>query len=698
MRVLGVYFMLAAAGLAGALNFLPQYAGLKQSTNQYTSTELISRADSLTMHGELRKARTLLSNALEQAKALNNDSLVIRLQLNLATNLIDSDQPDSASVLLNNILAGSASSIDSTRALNLLGATLRYKGEFEQALEKHKAARARVDSASQPALYSKIKLNMAMVQSSRADFGIAFKNYLSGIQFAEAAGDSALLASGLNSLGVAYNNTKQPDKAISRLKRAIEINKKINDRVGLLRATNNLAISYQGMGEFEKSIALYEQALTLQNEVRKNVPPFRIQYNLGQLYKQIDELDKAEDYYKKSLAYCQQAGIYPGLIYNYGGLANVAELRKNFGQARENYMRALEVARQIGAGGLKKEALNSLYQLEKETDNMDQALSYYEQYVALNDSLNEVAREQEFSKTKTRFNLRQEEETNRLLQDKQKQQQARITTQNWLIAASIAIILIILLSLGYVYRSNKQRKEINAQLAAQRNELEEINAVKDKMMAIIAHDLRSPLSAMQGVIYLIKEGELSDKEMQDMANELDLSINQNISMMDNLLVWAQSQMEGLALNTKAIHVQKVVEKVFQNHMLQAQQKGIQLIDEVDDQHAVHADYNLLELILRNLITNSIKFCNAGDKITVSTHEKAAMICFSVQDTGIGIPEDIQRQIFAVNAHSRRGTDDEKGSGLGLKLCKEFVERQNGKMSVQSVAGEGTTMQFSLPKA
>jgi signal transduction histidine kinase len=186
--------------------------------------------------------------------------------------------------------------------------------------------------------------------------------------------------------------------------------------------------------------------------------------------------------------------------------------------------------------------------------------------------------------------------------------------------------------------------------------------------------------------------------MQDMANELDLSINQNISMMDNLLVWAQSQMEGLALNTKAIHVQKVVEKVFQNHMLQAQQKGIQLIDEVDDQHAVHADYNLLELILRNLITNSIKFCNAGDKITVSTHEKAAMICFSVQDTGIGIPEDIQRQIFAVNAHSRRGTDDEKGSGLGLKLCKEFVERQNGKMSVQSVAGEGTTMQFSLPKA
>jgi signal transduction histidine kinase len=378
-------------------------------------------------------------------------------------------------------------------------------------------------------------------------------------------------------------------------------------------------------------------------------------------------------------------------------LANVAELRHDITKARDNYTQALHTAEDIGAVELQKDALKSLYLLEKGQSNFKRALNLHEKYTALNDSLNKEASQQELAGTEAKLNLRRQEEINKLLQEKQQQQEARLTTQNWLIAAGLGIIIVVLGSVILLVKSNVEKQRINSELESQRNKLEELNKVKDKILAIIAHDLRSPLASMQGMIYLIREKELTKKEIAEMAAELEVSISQNISMMDNLLVWAREQMSGLALNIKAVNAREIVKEVFDNYQFQAQHKGVQLANKVSEGLKVKADHNLLKLILRNLVSNSIKFCKEGDRLTVSTREEEGKVIFEVEDTGIGIPETKKAGLFSSNSGSRNGTNDEKGSGLGLQLCKEFIEKQDGHISVESVEGEGATFIFSLPR-
>jgi signal transduction histidine kinase len=578
-----------------------------------------------------------------------------------------------------------------------LGNAYRYKGRYQEALEKQEEAKALSDSSQNPLIYSRIDLNLGAIHEAIGNYGMAFKYYLRSIEGAETAGDSVLLSTGLNNLGVAYNNHSDPEKAQYYLHRSIDIKKKIHDRVGLLMSTVNLAISANKLHKYDESIALYEQAMKLHKVVRKDVPPFRILYNMGQVYKDKGDLARAEDCYKQSLSYCKQAGIPQGLIYNYGGLANVAELRHDITKARDNYTQALHTAEDIGAVELQKDALKSLYLLEKGQSNFKRALNLHEKYTALNDSLNKEASQQELAGTEAKLNLRRQEEINKLLQEKQQQQEARLTTQNWLIAAGLGIIIVVLGSVILLVKSNVEKQRINSELESQRNKLEELNKVKDKILAIIAHDLRSPLASMQGMIYLIREKELTKKEIAEMAAELEVSISQNISMMDNLLVWAREQMSGLALNIKAVNAREIVKEVFDNYQFQAQHKGVQLANKVSEGLKVKADHNLLKLILRNLVSNSIKFCKEGDRLTVSTREEEGKVIFEVEDTGIGIPETKKAGLFSSNSGSRNGTNDEKGSGLGLQLCKEFIEKQDGHISVESVEGEGATFIFSLPR-
>ena len=168
--------------------------------------------------------------------------------------------------------------------------------------------------------------------------------------------------------------------------------------------------------------------------------------------------------------------------------------------------------------------------------------------------------------------------------------------------------------------------------------------------------------------------------------------------MDNLLAWARQQMSGLAIDIQTVNAREITEEVIESYNFQAQHKSISLENKVPEMLLVKADFNLLKLILRNLISNAIKFSEEGDRITISTQHQDGKIVFEVADTGIGIPKETRDGLFAFNHNSRSGTKDEKGSGLGLQLCKEFVEKQNGEISMQSIEGEGTSFYFSLPQA
>ncbi len=658
----------------------------------------IEQAGQLRMDGRMGESIATGGKALHIADSLNDAGLVQAAAVELADSYLSNDQPAEAEEILKSKLERYSNSRHTPRLLSLLGNAYRLQGRYEEALSTQQEAKSLIDSTRRPGVYSRISVNIGSIHESMGNQGKALEHYLTGVEYAETVGDSLLLATALNNLGVAYQNTSKHQKAKRYLDRALDIEKATGNRVGLLRATSNRAITAWRLGDYDEAVKFYDRALELHREIRKEVPPFRILYNMGQLYKDKGALDKAEEYYRRSLEYCRQAGIQQGLIYNFGGLANVAELRGDMDKASVYYNRALEVSGDIGARALQKMALNSLYLLEKGRGAYEEALAYYERFVALKDSLDAEARAQELASTEDKLNLLQQQEINRLLKEKQEQQEARIDAQNWLMIGGLLIIAVVLIFLLMVHRSKAEKQRLNRELEAQRNELEELNQVKDKILAIIAHDLRSPLSSIHGLFYLLREEELTESEMKQMASELETTFSQNINMIDNLLVWASDQMRGVAVDIKPVGINEVIMDVIDLFEFQAERKGVALDSEVEGDLQVRADYNLMKLILRNLVSNSIKFSEEGDTVRVAVGEKDGMAVIEVSDTGIGMPEEVQQGLFSMDGTSRKGTRDESGSGLGLSLCKEFVEKQEGEIQFRSREGEGTTFTVNLPKA
>ncbi|MBE9582912.1 HAMP domain-containing histidine kinase [Mucilaginibacter sp. JRF] len=226
-------------------------------------------------------------------------------------------------------------------------------------------------------------------------------------------------------------------------------------------------------------------------------------------------------------------------------------------------------------------------------------------------------------------------------------------------------------------------------------ELEQSNVTKNKLYAILAHDLRAPLSSIQNYLEILSQFKLEEDERMSIKKEL-LNATQNTQkMLSNLLTWTKSQMEGVNVNLATIQLTDVLQTTLQIQKNEAQRKGITLINNLEDIAPVVADPDMLQLIVRNLINNAIKFSNSGDTIEINSAYDEQECCISIIDTGIGIPPDQQTEMFSLKARSTYGTRNEKGVGLGLLLCKEFTELQGGKIWFSSEPGKGTTFCLGL---
>ncbi|MEM8968302.1 MAG: HAMP domain-containing sensor histidine kinase [Bacteroidota bacterium] len=256
-----------------------------------------------------------------------------------------------------------------------------------------------------------------------------------------------------------------------------------------------------------------------------------------------------------------------------------------------------------------------------------------------------------------------------------------------------------------IQKKNKVLNELHLQAEAQHSEiltqqkeLEELNVVKDKMFSIIAHDFRSPLNTVQGVLNLLHLDALSPEELKSMLPQLSRKVNHSISLLDNLLNWARTQMNGLHINKLDFALHPEVEETVGLISQLAAHKNIRIENSVEKENRVYADPDMIQLVVRNLLSNAIKFTNSGGVVRISAQQEENSITIAVSDTGIGMEGSSAQQLFKHTGHSTKGTDQEKGTGLGLVLCDEFIRRNGGEIWVESKKDEGTTFYFSLPAA
>lgn len=250
-------------------------------------------------------------------------------------------------------------------------------------------------------------------------------------------------------------------------------------------------------------------------------------------------------------------------------------------------------------------------------------------------------------------------------------------------------------------REKEAAKIQNRIIEKQARQLIEMNQTKDKFISIIAHDLKGPFQSILGFTRLMdeKHDELSNEELRTFLKMVNTSSENVFKLLQNLLTWANIQNRSVKPHLISVDVESAVYNALNIVNPAANDKGITIITECGHNLAVRADTNMLDTILRNLLTNAIKFSFPKGRVVVRVRQTDASVCFEIADHGMGMSQESLAKIFTLDPQRmRKGTNDEPGTGLGLILCKEMTELMNGKIRVESVEGEGTTISVFLPQA
>lgn len=232
----------------------------------------------------------------------------------------------------------------------------------------------------------------------------------------------------------------------------------------------------------------------------------------------------------------------------------------------------------------------------------------------------------------------------------------------------------------------------------QAHELQKLNQLKDRIFSIMAHDLRGPLLNLSQVLKMNNEEIISPEEFKSLSPALARDIVYTTDLLDNILHWSRSQLKGYGINQECFNLKSLIDSERNYHLKSASQKNIAIVEEISADLVVFADLLMMQIVIRNLIANSIKFCSAGCTIQLraSSHEKFVQL--QLIDDGIGIDPKSLEKIRMQENISTRGTSNEKGTGIGLLVCWEFMSKNNGTIEVDSVTGEGTTFTLMIPKA
>ena len=246
----------------------------------------------------------------------------------------------------------------------------------------------------------------------------------------------------------------------------------------------------------------------------------------------------------------------------------------------------------------------------------------------------------------------------------------------------------------------KARVATHIKICQQNRELEKLNADKDKFFSIIAHDLRGPVGTFFGLTKIFAERSYTmpmDK-IHEMAISMNLLATNLLSLLDNLLQWSQLQKGAILLNPTMVKLTTIVNESIATMQETAKNKGIEIVIDIPDKIALLADTNILQTVIRNLVSNAVKFTNKEGQVFITARSSSnKSITIAIKDTGIGMDASMVQQLFSNHTSSNRlGTGGECSSGLGLQLCKEFVDLMKGQIWVESVVGKGSTFYFSIP--
>ncbi len=553
-------------------------------------------------------------------------------------------------------------------------------------------------------------LSMGVGLASKGSYPESLEYQLESLRISEELKLEGLMGNIYSNIAGIYLSNGNTSKAIEYLNKALSISKRYGE-AATCPILINLGDLHTQTKEYEVAMGYSVKALKISRSQADSSNIAILLFNISEIYKKTNRTDSAQ-------LYLQQSAVISSRIHDYAGVSfclnSMAEMMTNAGNYREGIVQArksLINMERIKNKELLMEAYHILYQCYYGLGDFEKALVFRNQEITLVENVFNIEKEREANNLVNQYNLDRKEFQIQLLEKNKTLQQkeiARVSLINTIYG--VGVFLFSLLA-GYFILStirwknyNRLIKERNTQIQEQKATIikqkihsERLNAVKDKIISIISHDFRSPLHTLHGFLQLLKQNSLSKEEIIYATERIDKSLLLTLDMIENLLTWGNTQMSGQLLTPIPFDIGKLVQENVQLVHLQAENKKITIVNNVTSPTFVFADKDTVNIVLRNLISNAIKFSKPNDCISILAQEDEYQTTVSIKDTGVGISPKQQKSLFNETLSiSTAGTANEKGTGLGLSLCQELVQQNRGKIWVESTLGQGSTFFFTLP--
>ena len=534
----------------------------------------------------------------------------------------------------------------------------------------------------------------------------AIASYLEGLKLSK--NDPDYSAELLANIGLVHDEMDNFTEAISYFRQALKLNQSIQDTGSLAIDYDYLGASYARMKMPDSAVVNYHKALYLFKKIRKDDRYAISLSNIATVFPNYpDSLDKAINYFNMAWKKFQEIGWlhYEADILH--GIANVLTKQGKFEEAILSYKKSLQLAQQYNRELLlRKQIYLALSEVYQKKGDYKRALENHILASQYNDSITEKQKLEQIANLEKQYETEKKENEIVRLQARQELMEVQLQKNKQLkilgfVTAGLLLIVVFFVLIRYFdkIKLNQLLEHKNRKIEHSENELRILNASKNKFFSIIAHDLKNPLHSILGYSYLLNKDydRFNEVEHRKFAFDIHQSTNNIFRLLQNLLEWSRSQTGRLNYSPSVVEYQQILDNSLSVLRSLADQKNIAIKTGDDPELKIFADPLMIETVLRNLINNAIKFTPEGGRIEISAKEVDSQVLISVRDTGIGISEEDTQNLFRIDSKvKRKGTNNEDGSGLGLVLCHEFVNKHNGKIWVESTPENGSEFIFSIP--
>ena len=512
----------------------------------------------------------------------------------------------------------------------------------------------------------------------------------------------------LNALGNVNLLLESNDKALVYHRKALAISKNKGLKKWEANSIHHIGRVYKKEGKLKEALKYQKEALDIRKGVSDGQGIAESYTALGEIFLLMGNEKQALQHQLLAIKSKKRLNDKKGLAQSYNHIGSIFIQTKEYERAIRNLELALEYGVKEQAKKQIRDSYELLYVCHYSLENYTSALEYKDLFIAISEFIYSEESERKIAEMQTKYEIDKKENEIEILKKSQMVKELQLEKQkdfkNFLIMG-IVLFAVIALLIYYSYkvkkRSNVHLTETNIQINEKNKSLEELNATKDKFFSIISHDLKGPLNSLTSFSGLLinHTAHLSKEEIQMLAKDLDKSVKGLFSLLENLLEWSRSQSGNIELKPEILDLNDLINQSKNLLAKTAETKNIEIQTTEYYNIAVHADRNSVNTVIRNLLSNALKFTPSGGEIKIDARESSNMVLISIHDNGVGISEDVIDKIFRIDQkHSTKGTANEKGTGLGLILCKEFVEKNGGTIEVESTVGKGSIFSFTLPKA